>query len=174
MENTTQHPMPSSHSVIQQIDFTRDESDPFKDYLHLPAFLHIYVDGIDAAEGTISTYLFMTLDSIVDGLPGLLQGNNINIQWMGSALYLEIISHPESNQVILTLHLPTSDSAVIKELTVPLNNFAEEVIKVGERWLVYLDKHLHQETSSKRDGKYFRIAKENLEKAAQALGEYQS
>jgi hypothetical protein len=156
-----------------RLDFTRDETEPLQDYLHLPAYLHIYMNGTDIAENLPSAYLFMTLGEIVGRFSDLIKGRDIRAKWWDSPWQFDLHAAPEQNVIFITLHMP-DNLVLVKDVSVSLDHFSQEVINVTHLWLTYLDKNLHKEVIDPKEGRYFRQLKDELQKAEQILEQYRS
>jgi hypothetical protein len=163
-----------------RLEVSHDEPDPPSarsvSYIeHYPlelGSLHILLNGVNASDLVPSSWLFSTLADLTGGLAELLEGISIRASWYCDPWQLDVKSNPKRNRAYLTLHCPGYDWVALRNVSVPLDEFGREVIKVSKQWLKYLDSLYHNEISEPERGQYFRNFQVLLEEAQQALRNY--
>ncbi len=139
------------------------------------AYLHVYLDGEDAAELLPSGYLLLILDGLLSGFADLATGQATTAaaQWLSDPWRFDLRGDPVHDRVYITLHVPGRWVAM-RDVCVPLDQFGREVIRLAQRWEKYLDSIYHGEMTHPEWGKDYRLFQEHMKRAQQALRDYRS
>lgn len=144
--------------------------------LHYPlelGFIHIYLDDVDAAELVPSARLYSLLSQLASGISNLVDSQDITADWESDPWRIDIRSEAKRNRVYITLHSPWNNWVAMREVGVPLDRFAEEVLRVTKRWLEYLNSIYHDEIADADKGRSYRNMEQILKEQQQVLREYQ-
>lgn len=163
-----------------RLDFTPEppltEQERYRHRQNYPtelAYLHVYLDVEDAAERLPSGYLLLILDGLLSGFADLATGQAImaTAQWLSDPWQFDLRGDPAHNRVYITLHVPGRWVAM-REVSVPLDRFGEEVVRLAQRWEKYLHSLYHEEMIDAEWGKDYRLFQQHLKRAQQALRSY--
>lgn len=136
-------------------------------------FVHVYLGGRDATERLPSAYVLWLLDDLLSGLAALITGQatTASALWYDDPWRFDLRGDVAHNRLYVTLHAPGRWVA-LQDVSVPLDAFAEEVVRVGQLWKDYLDSLFHEELIHPEWGQQIRIFDGWLERARQALAQY--
>lgn len=138
------------------------------------AFLHIRLNGKDAAELLPSGYLLLILDHLLGKFSGLTGGQVITAEWFSDPWQFDLRGDPAHNRVYITLHVP-GHWVAMQDVSVPLDNFGDELIRVAEKWEEYLLRHYQEEMLDPGEwGDQYRRFKRYLQDAHKAIQQYAS
>ncbi len=138
------------------------------------AFLHVYLDGQDAAELIPSGYLMGILNGLLDGFAVLAtgQGAPSPVGWGSDPWQFGLRSDVSHNKVYITLHVPGRWVAM-QDVSVPLDRFGQEVIRLAEKWERYLHRFYHKEMLDPKWGEHYRHFRHYIARAKEALREFE-
>jgi hypothetical protein len=125
------------------------------------AHLHIYLDGINATSDISSAYMLWLSDHLLVGVSELLEGNDVTAKWFSDPWQLEMHPHVNSNRLLLTLNMLRRPTP-INNVEVPLDQFIQEVIKLGKSWGKYLEQIYLDEIYHPEKGEQFRRFEKHL------------
>lgn len=128
------------------------EQEKYKHKANYPttlAKIHVLLNGKDAAQQVPSGHVHFILISLLHGVPLLLQGKSITADWVSDPWQFDVHGYPNRNRVAITLHVPEQWVAM-SDVNVPLDQFGQEIIKLGQRWRKYLEQTYEAEVH--RDG----------------------
>ncbi|HEX8599538.1 MAG TPA: hypothetical protein VF952_13605 [Chloroflexia bacterium] len=171
----------SSYSDIR-LDFT-PEAPPEPEarrsslVLHYPlelGFIHIYLDDVDAAEQAPSAPLYLLLSRLAAGISNLVDSQDITGDWESDPWQIDIRGEAKRNRVYITLQSPPNNWIAMREVEVPLDRFAEEVLQVTKRWLEYLNSIYHDEIADVDKGRFYRNMEQILKQQQQVLRDYRA
>jgi hypothetical protein len=158
-----------------RLDFTPEPPEPKEywskvqaNYSTALAYLHIFLDGQDAAAKLPSANFCPLLEGLFKAVPIIMGGGTANAKWYSDPWLFHLRGYPDRNRVAVTLHIP-DHWAAMREVSVPLDMFGREVIQVGRRWLKYLDKIYHEEIVDKELGQQYRQLEGSINKAQRVL-----
>lgn len=137
------------------------------------AYLHIYLNGSDAATLVPSGYMLWILGSLLNGIAEILSQTSVSTtaNWYSDPWRLDLYSNLNKNKVYLTLHIPER-RVVIQNVCVPLDKFGYELIRISKKWLQHLDSLYHEEITDPDLGRQYSQVENYLKKANQALQKY--
>ncbi len=164
-----------------RLDFTPWEPPPpesrqatfITHYTYAMGNLHILLDGEDAAELVPSGWLFGILTELSSGLSKIVAGQAITVHWGSDPWQMDIKSNPKRNRAFITLYSPGNNWVAMRDVSVPLDQLAREVLSVSKRWLLYLDGPYHDEIQEMGRGKSYRNSKLILKEQERALRQYE-
>jgi hypothetical protein len=137
------------------------------------AYVHVYLNGKDAAESLPSTHFLWLLDHLLHGLGELIRGKDTKAEWTSDPWRFEFRSIPEQNQIFITLQAPGKWIAM-QDVCVLLDQFGREVIRMTKQWQQYLKQHYADEIydlGKKREP--YRLFLQHLENAQNAMRQYE-
>jgi len=149
---------------------TEDERIPgMATYTYELANLHVYLEGTDAAEKTPSAYMTLLLGQLLSGLADLLASQTIAVQWMSDPWQMDLRGDAAHNRLFITLHVPDTHRVVMRDVSVPLDQFGRELIRICQRWSKYLDTTYHDEVIDFKLGKHYHGFERSIKEAQQVL-----
>ncbi len=137
------------------------------------AYLHIYLDGNDAAIGLPPTYLLLLLDHLLAQFGDIMNGNRVMAEWFSDPWRLELKGRPSQNRILITLQVPNRWVA-IQEACVPLDQFGKELLSLARNWGRYLEEIYPNEIADPDWGKQYRRFVAYLEDAQPLFEEYET
>jgi hypothetical protein len=153
---------------------TEDErADYSENYPTELAYLHVYLAGEDAAGLVPSAYLLLLLDHLLSNFADLTAGQAATARWFSDPWRFDLKGDPANNRVFITLHVPGRWVAM-RDVSVPLDRFGQEVIKMAQKWASHLDNLYHDEIVDPKWGEQYRRFERLLEDAQKALRDYKS
>jgi hypothetical protein len=133
-----------------------------------PGFLHVYLDGQHASKHVPSGYMLWILAHLLGDFNKIVEGGEVTALWYSDPWQLDVRSIPVQNRAYLTLHIPEC-SVVMRGVSVPLRQFADQVIRISQPWLQFLRSHYPQEVEDPRLGIDFRRVQSYLTDAHSLL-----
>lgn len=135
------------------------------------AFIYIKLDGKNTTELLPSAYFLLLLDHLLASIAKIVHGQSAIASWFSDPWQIELQGNPENNILSMTVQLPGRWIA-LKDVKVPLNQFALEVIHLAKRWHNYLQEHYDDEIFDSEKGEQFRRFEQHLNNAQTSYRKY--
>lgn len=139
------------------------------------AYLHIYLDGENAAELLPSGHLLWILDSLLSDFADIATGRALTASsaWVSDPWQFDLRGDPAQNRIFITLHVPERWVAM-RDVAVPLDRFGAELLHLAQRWEQYLLSLYLDEMMDPDWGKDYRLFQRHVQRAQHALHHYQA
>lgn len=139
------------------------------------AYVHVYLNGEDAAELLPSGYLLWILDNLLSGFADIATGRALteSSSWGSDPWQFDLRGDPAQNRIFITLHVPERWVAM-HDVAVPLDRFGAELLHLAHRWERYLLSLYLDEIMDPAWGEDYRLFQRHVERAQHALHEYQA
>jgi hypothetical protein len=124
-------------------------------------------------QGVPSEYILWILDSLLDGLRDLVVGKVATADWVSDPWQFSIRGDPTRNRTYISLQV-AGRWVTMDNVSVPLDEFGRQVIRVSERWAKYLDRIYHEEITHPEWGEQYRLFEGYLGAAQEVIRAYES